>query len=449
MVDHISPRASPGPIRSSQTRRARKLRDSCTSCASSKVRCTKEKPACARCIERGLACQYMVSKRMGRNPRAPSPLEPTQRPSESLPSAGSEQGHSTHNTYSTPHAHTQADTHTRSNSHSHPQPQPQPQSDQPPNALPTPNGSSSVSAIVSHQSPRLPSETQGLGGDSSGQDQGTLSSLAVDSDFGDSLQSIDHGNNTDFLAEPTGSLFDAFLEVGTPMIDPFLESAPLPPFQARYCCFSLALQTLTHLFPHAPLGCQLQLTDGEDSSCNLTTIDMVISGNKQATDAVRKILGCSCAQDGYLLSIVVLIVLKVLGWYAAAAGTQCPSTAVGGNTSSGSSSSCGNSPATVSSNHLSEERVLHLPSMVGEHCVDEEDQPRVAAQLVLSELHRVQSLVNLLAKRLHEGGDDAAAIPAHHPASPFALLGFSGLEANLRHRLRVVSADIIDFLHRE
>nr|AAM02976.1 AFLR [Aspergillus bombycis]AAM02977.1 AFLR [Aspergillus bombycis] len=442
MVDQISPQASPGPIRSSQPRRARKLRDSCTSCASSKVRCTKEKPACARCIERGLACQYMVSKRMGRNPRAPSPLEPTRRPSESLPSAGSEQGLSAPNTYSTPHAH----------SHRHPQPpaQRQPPSDQPPHALPTPNGSSSVSAIFSHQSPPAPLETQGLGGDLSGQEQGTLSSLTVDSDFGDSMQSIDHGNHADFLVEPTGSLFDAFLEVGTPMIDPFLESAAFPPFQARYCCFSLALQTLTHLFPHAPLGCQLRLTDGEESSCNLTTIDMVISGNKKATDVVRKILECSCAQDGYLLSLVVLIVLKVLAWYAAAAGTQYTSTVVGGNNSSDSSgssrgsSSSSNSPATVS-----EERVLHHPSMVGEDCVDEEDQPRVAAQLVLSELHRVQSLVNLLAKRLQEGGDDAAGIPAHHPASPFSLLGFSGLEANLRQRLRAVSSDIINFLQQE
>nr|AAM02999.1 AFLR [Aspergillus parasiticus] len=444
MVDHISPRASPGPIRSSQTRRARKLRDSCTSCASSKVRCTKEKPACARCIERGLACQYMVSKRMGRNPRAPSPLDSTRRPSESLPSAGSEQGLPAHNTYSTPHAHTQAHTH----AHSHPQPHPQshPQSNQPPHALPTPNGSSSVSAIFSHQSPPPPVETQGLGGDLAGQEQSTLSSLTIDSEFGGSLQSIEHGNHADFLAESTGSLFDAFLEVGTPMIDPFLESAPLPPFQARYCCFSLALQTLTCLFPHAPLGCQLRLTDGEDSSCNLMTTDMVISGNKKATDAVRKILGCSCAQDGYLLSMVVLIVLKVLGWYAAAAGTQCTSTAAGGETNSGS---CSNSPATVSSGCLTEERVLHHPSMVGEDCVDEEDQPRVAAQLVLSELHRVQSLVNLLAKRLQEGGDDAAGIPAHHPASPFSLLGFSGLEANLRQPLRAVSSDIIDYLHRE
>nr|AAM02986.1 AFLR [Aspergillus nomiae] len=442
MVDQISPRASPGPMRSSQTRRARKLRDSCTSCASSKVRCTKEKPACARCIERGLACQYMVSKRMGRNPRAPSPLEPTRRPSESLPSAGSEQGHSVHNTYSTPHVH----------SHSHPQPHPPPppQSDQPPHALPTPNGSGRYSAIFSHQSPPLPLEAQGLGGELSGQEQGTLSSLTVDSEFGDSLHSIDHGNHADFLAEPTGSLFDAFLEVGTPMIDPFLESAPVPPFETRYCCFSLALQTLTHLFPHAPLGCQLRLTGGEDSSCNLTTIDMVLSGNKKATDVVRNILGCSCAQDGYLLSMVVLIVLKVLAWYAAAAGTQCPSTAVGGNNSSDSSgssrssSSSSNSPTTVS-----EERVLHVPSLVGGHCVDEEDQPRVAAQLVLSELHRVQSLVNLLAKRLQEGGDDAAGMPAHHPASPFSLLGFSGLEANLRHRLRAVSSNIINFLQQE
>ncbi|KAL2179566.1 uncharacterized protein P884DRAFT_195178, partial [Thermothelomyces heterothallicus CBS 202.75] len=41
----------------------RKLRDSCTDCASSKVRCGKEKPTCSRCARRGVACVYLVSRR--------------------------------------------------------------------------------------------------------------------------------------------------------------------------------------------------------------------------------------------------------------------------------------------------------------------------------------------------------------------------------------------------
>ncbi|KAI0433851.1 hypothetical protein F5Y09DRAFT_31061 [Xylaria sp. FL1042] len=44
----------------------RKLRDSCCNCAKSKLRCTKEKPICARCLRQGRACYYVPSKRAGR-----------------------------------------------------------------------------------------------------------------------------------------------------------------------------------------------------------------------------------------------------------------------------------------------------------------------------------------------------------------------------------------------
>lgn len=42
-----------------------KLRDSCESCAASKVRCSKGKP-CTRCAERGTECLYQVTRRTGR-----------------------------------------------------------------------------------------------------------------------------------------------------------------------------------------------------------------------------------------------------------------------------------------------------------------------------------------------------------------------------------------------
>ncbi|KAL6694323.1 hypothetical protein J3F84DRAFT_400850 [Trichoderma pleuroticola] len=43
-----------------------KLRTSCQTCALVKVKCTKEKPTCSRCKNRGIACQYFVVKRPGR-----------------------------------------------------------------------------------------------------------------------------------------------------------------------------------------------------------------------------------------------------------------------------------------------------------------------------------------------------------------------------------------------
>ena len=51
------------PLTSSQTQ---KLKDSCDKCSSSKVRCTKEKPSCARCDKLGYTCFYSPARRVGR-----------------------------------------------------------------------------------------------------------------------------------------------------------------------------------------------------------------------------------------------------------------------------------------------------------------------------------------------------------------------------------------------
>lgn len=45
-----------------------KTRGSCQACANVKVRCTKERPTCTRCEDRGLTCEYLQSKRPGRVP---------------------------------------------------------------------------------------------------------------------------------------------------------------------------------------------------------------------------------------------------------------------------------------------------------------------------------------------------------------------------------------------
>ncbi|XP_014554335.1 hypothetical protein COCVIDRAFT_105215 [Bipolaris victoriae FI3] len=44
----------------------RAFRESCQNCADSKVRCSKNKPTCARCARRGTPCVYQQSRRAGR-----------------------------------------------------------------------------------------------------------------------------------------------------------------------------------------------------------------------------------------------------------------------------------------------------------------------------------------------------------------------------------------------
>jgi hypothetical protein len=52
---------------------SQKLKDSCDKCSSSKVRCTKEKPSCARCDKLGCACFYSPARRVGRPHRSKEP----------------------------------------------------------------------------------------------------------------------------------------------------------------------------------------------------------------------------------------------------------------------------------------------------------------------------------------------------------------------------------------
>ncbi|KAK7541154.1 uncharacterized protein J3D65DRAFT_269153 [Phyllosticta citribraziliensis] len=56
---HTSSRADP-------PKRPERLRDSCNSCAQAKVRCTRDKPICARCATKSLRCDYSPSMRKGK-----------------------------------------------------------------------------------------------------------------------------------------------------------------------------------------------------------------------------------------------------------------------------------------------------------------------------------------------------------------------------------------------
>ena len=113
------------------------------------------------------------------------------------------------------------------------------------------------------------------------------------------------------------------------------------------------------------------------------------------------------------------------------------------------------------------ERVLHLPTVIGHYCVDGNDQSRMAAQLVLSELHRVQQLVNLLSNRFQGitirncdsssfSGSDSNSVSDTSDgsaytrrSSPLSGSTFFQLEADLRKRLRAVSSEVIDILRGE
>ena len=231
-----------------------------------------------------------------------------------------------------------------------------------------------------------------------------------------------------------------------------------PPPEPRRCCMSIALELLMQLFPNAPTACTLP--GSQPAACTVPTMDSVISENKRIIEAISKLLDCPCSQDEYLLAIVSLVVFKIMAWYSAAAGDK----------SMMDSGMSGNNPFVTRPEQGGPssfgEHVLHVPTTIGSYCVDGNDRSRMAAQLVLSELHRVQRLVNSLSKRLESIRVRNCSLPSPSSASscygdsgdsqimdakvsPLSAPTFAQLETDLRKRLRMVSSETIDILRRE
>lgn len=119
------------------------------------------------------------------------------------------------------------------------------------------------------------------------------------------------------------------------------------------------------------------------------------------------------------------------------------------------------SPHTSHSRHQSySEQVLQDAAVVGSYCLDGEDSARMAAQLVLSELHRVQRLVNQLSAKLKiqvarnsgveaKGSNASFDSPDSELTLPFSTEMLSRLEIDLRRRLKALSLEIVEGLKRE
>lgn len=440
----------------------RKLRDSCFSCSSSKVKCSKEKPTCSRCARRGLVCGYMASRRTGRTSllgKRPAP-PPTTADPESL---------------------------TRAQQHNitacrarefHSSKSPSPPYITP--ALTPPSTASNASDNGLHAGADV---WRAILSPGPGIDDAALTSLS------DSTTNFD---------ELFASVFTPMLETSSmeaPLqSDPHLTTPPpplptsmvglddmsicnqdyfscedfglgdmvgfgTPPPEPRRCCMSVALDLLMQLFPNAPTACTMP--GSQPATCKVPNLDSVISENKRIIEAITKLLDCPCSQDEYLLAIVSLVVFKIMAWYSAAAGDK----------SLMDPGMSGNNPFVARPEQLGPssfgEHVLQAPTTIGNYCVDGNDRSRMAAQLVLSELHRVQRLVNSLSKRLENIRVRNCGLPSPSSASsscygdsgdsqihdakvtPLSAPTFSQLETDLRKRLRMVSSETIDILRRE
>jgi hypothetical protein len=178
-----------------------------------------------------------------------------------------------------------------------------------------------------------------------------------------------------------------------------------------------------------------------DLNNNNPLAQTVVMENKEAIETVSNVLQCSCVEDGYLLTLLSMIVLKMLGRYAVAARKR----------------SCAAAAAAV-------EKCDKHSSFSTDH----EGLGRTAAQLILGELHHMQRLVNQLSPRLNarESADSKPreAFGQEHPKgffgqlplisgsgttmAPFSPTTLDQLEKDLRKALSSLSLEIINILRQ-
>ena len=282
-------------------------------------------------------------------------------------------------------------------------------------------------------------------------------------------QSHFFSTGVDSSSNGSTNLFDTFPVFEDAMSDLLALSTPRSPSNSRAStssdaqsyrgprvadapCFCLvrALGLMKQLFPKPSTPCTTSATQGLDKDTTIPTIQAVMAKNEHTIEAVSTMLQCSCSQDGYLLTIMSLIVFKVLSWYAAAA-RKTPS-------SDDDNQSVQSSRTFHSRQSSLSEQVVQDPVVVGSYRLEGEDSARMARQLVLSELHRVQRLLNQLSAKLKaqaakSGADTPNSLSDGNSDSeaalPLSKLMLDQLEVDLRKRLRALSLEIVEGLRGE
>lgn len=409
-----------------------KLRDSCHSCAISKVKCHKEKPTCARCAKRGVACEYFETKRAGRK----HDTRPKQ--TKSVPQALPAQCFSTFETGLLPSRNL-----TQPSLRQH-------MSSQPvvlPDILATPDLASSSTLTASSfdfddflASPISSCEPETSDFDILDQPQFDCRSLNSDFfEFDGAAASHIPEDAFSFISEavsesPVQSKLQSLPETRDSTIS---DGSFFQDFcwESKCCCLIRALDLLKQLSPNASTTCMYSKRQGHESTTSsVPTIQSVVAKNEQSIEAITGMLQCPCSEDDYLLTIMSLVIFKVLGWYTAVMdGSQNPSWSHADNR---------RQPLYHS------EQGLQSPVIMGGYCIDGEDQCRMVAQLILGGLNRVQRLVNLLSQRLRSQGmrirttsglngpaDGQNVFPDGGYPSPFSATVLIQLEADLRKRL--------------
>lgn len=370
---------------------APKLRSSCDSCGTAKVKCDRKQPACGRCATLGLVCVYGLSRRVGKPPR--------KRPATDLESTTKCKKRAAY-------------------------------IDECCVALDyAPSKSLDESGQLKFPNPAtdMPSSTSGL-----------TNPLRMD-------------ENNQFNSAFAAPLFlDEW-----PQLDSFavgLETASFPktfttedllPASASEPVNSVKMDSDSHQSHSCPRESYEIFRDLICPSPNLhapeagsdpvsAQLDQVLRFTRKAVDRLTQLLRCPCGRSGHRVMVHASIVSRILLWYQQAAGLTCSNTWPAqslalDNSPTSSSVSASSSPMceiavdtdTMGTHTLAQSTgfvVEHVPVSMGTFSIEDQNvQAAFRDQMVLSELKRSTRLIDLFTSQdsCESSANDVAGLHAH------------------------------------
>ncbi|EED21296.1 aflatoxin biosynthesis regulatory protein, putative [Talaromyces stipitatus ATCC 10500] len=380
-----------------------KLRLSCDSCSKSKVRCDHERPSCQRCFHAGVPCVYSVSRRTGK-------------PSKS---ATNSEGEAVKNNVSAKSTSVAV------------------QTESSPTTPPPPSlTSTSTDLTPSTEAPTLFHGSRDNALDSllnydidmsdveplsshflSDHIFATESNIPLDenlsisnlSDFNESLnESVQaHSFNKDILSSLSGGLemwnLDSILHV-----DASRHTSANRMDKASPCLSIPPSSVKTAGIESDQIHMNTTFCTTSPSLVQPSTIDRVLNTCRRAMTTLYTLLQCSCSQSSSSALSIALIILKILDLYGAIARSSVSNTSQMDSDSTRASRnskdtnhesvSNGQSRSTTSSPLLSfpsmgQSLVLGAPITIGVYKICAEDERRIILNLLISELRRVELLV--------------------------------------------------------
>ena len=382
-----------------------KSRQSCDSCAASKIKCGRQHPRCQSCLERGPACLYTHLRR-SENQYAAS-LKKATWPSI-VNSPYSSKSHAQSVTTAKPSSsggEALTDAHSGEND--------KPTFDE---------------MAIKNSSLGFPAHVNAQGHDTPSQKLPDIPGFEYD--FNDELDfnapcasptpseilacmpdelcdtalernaTVSTHKTSEFSAEivnPFSGIFSLASDYHSPTRNPqgSFQGIESCSNHARTCMASAQkiIQAL-HMPPSTCLSAGAETPKSSSGQPRMT--DYVLSTNREAVRLVSDILECTCSLSSQLQLVLVIICGKLTAWYRAMVGNG-----YAGFNSSSMVWSDFNSNDNVNYED-STERVLHQPFMVGEYSFDITLENQIRAQVVFSELQHVEALAKSLCRRVEE-----------------------------------------------